>query len=200
MRNQLKNEYIISQLQKQKELDIKYQIDLKLAKKEGRKIKKKDYQVVEEIHENEETVKEVLRRSRSLLFKYSDQWYTNQEKRAKILFDQYPELFNAYILVLEFRDWYSKTNIGVERYNHEQLLLKWIEKVKLIKSDHMKAIGITIKRHRAQILNFFLEGYSNATAEALNRNIRKFIGVNYGIRIMDFFYFRLNLIHASTSK
>ena len=106
----------------------------------------------------------------------------------------------AYILVLDFRDWYSEINIGSERYKLEQQLLKWIEKVKVIKSDYMKVIAITIKKHRTQILNYFIEGYSNATAEALNRNIRKFIGANYGIRNLDFFYFRLNLFNASTSK
>ena len=200
MRNQLRIAYIMNQIQKQKALDIKYKIDLKQAKKEGRKIYKRNYKLVEETHQNGDTTIELLKRSRSLLYKYSDKWYDNQINRASILFEEYPELMEAYILVLDFRDWYSKINVGSERYKLEQQLLKWIEKVKVIKSDYMKAIAITIKKHRTQILNYFIEGYSNATAEALNRNIRKFIGANYGIRNLDFFYFRLNLFNASTSK
>lgn len=199
-RNELKNNYIVDQMKQQKQLDIKYQIALKKAKKEGRKISRKSYKLTPTIHDNGDDTKQLLTRSRYLLYKYESEWNSNQIKRAQILFDTFPKLFDIYILVIEFREWYSKLNIGESRLKLEQSLLEWIETIRKFKSTHLKALATSIKRHRGQILNYFILGYSNATAEALNRNIKRFIGVNYGIRDLNFFYFRLNTLHSRTSK
>ena len=52
---------------------------------------------------NGETRKEVLARSRFLLFRMPKKWTENQRERAKILFKEYPKLRTAYRLAVKFR-------------------------------------------------------------------------------------------------
>lgn len=47
-------------------------------------------------YENGDTKKELLARSRYLLFKSSDKWTQSQKQRAKILFNEFPDLQKAY--------------------------------------------------------------------------------------------------------
>ncbi|MFY1047440.1 ISAon1 family transposase [Chryseobacterium sp. GP-SGM7] len=51
-----------------------------------------------EIFENGDTQKQLLARSRYLLYKSREKWTENQSARAKILFSQYPDLEKAYNL------------------------------------------------------------------------------------------------------
>lgn len=199
VRIQLRTNHIIEQQKKQDLLNRKYMIDAKIAKKNNTKIKRSDYKIKEVIHPNGDTTKELLTRSRYLLFKYEDQWNTNQENRAQILFDLFPEFLDIYILILDFRMWYSKDDIGMDLGTKKFKLDNWIIKLKACKNDHISALATTIKRHSGQIINYFIEGYTNASAEALNRNIKRFIGVNYGIRELNYFYYRLDLLNSSTS-
>jgi hypothetical protein len=53
-----------------------------------------------------------------------------------------------------------------------------------------------IKRNLAQFINYFIAKETNATAEALNQNLQRFINVNYGARNSDFFLYRVK-IHFS---
>ena len=52
---------------------------------------------------NGDTLKELLARSRYLLYKFEDDWTINQAKRATILFEKYPLLKSVYKLTLNFR-------------------------------------------------------------------------------------------------
>lgn len=199
LRIEIKNQYLIDLHEKEKKLNHKYKQDLRLAKRQGIKLAKSEYTLKPEIHLNGETTKQLLSRSRFLLYKITDDWNDEQEKRATILFDLFPKLFKAYVCVLNFRSWYSKDDIGTLRNFKELKLMTWLEDVSKIKSNAFKTLKNTISKNRGQILNYFIEGKSNASAEALNRNIQKFIGVNYGIRNINYFFFRLNILHHSTS-
>jgi len=69
-----------------------------------------------EILSNGDTLKELLARSRYLLYKLETQWTMNQAKRANILFEKFPQIKQAYKLVLQFRSIYNQTKI--EAVNH----------------------------------------------------------------------------------
>jgi transposase len=56
------------------------------------------------IYSNGDTLKELLARSRYLLYTYEEDWTFNQAKRAAILFDKYPTLKSVYDLTLSFRN------------------------------------------------------------------------------------------------
>jgi transposase len=51
-----------------------------------------------ELFSNGDTLKQLLARSRYLLYKSSSKWAKNQHERAKILFEKYPDIEKAYKL------------------------------------------------------------------------------------------------------
>ena len=62
-------------------------------------------------YENGDTRKELLARSRYLLFKSGEKWTLSQSKRAEILFREYPDLKTAYGLSHSLRIIFSKNTI-----------------------------------------------------------------------------------------
>ncbi len=63
-----------------------------------------------EVLSNGDTLKELLARSRYLLYKYEDDWTASQSKRAAILFQSYPLLKTAYEFTISFRNIYKNTS------------------------------------------------------------------------------------------
>jgi transposase len=57
-----------------------------------------------EVFNNGDTRKQLLARSRYLLYKAPNNWTQNQYLRAKILFEQYPDIKKAYTLVQGLRN------------------------------------------------------------------------------------------------
>ena len=60
---------------------------------------------------NGDTCRELLKRSRYLLFKSADKWTKKQKQRAEILFDEYPDKKKAYCLCHSLRMIFSKNTI-----------------------------------------------------------------------------------------
>lgn len=136
---------------------------------------------------NQETRKELLARSRGLLFKFPAQWTERQRERALILFQEYPEIKEAYDLILKFRTFYHCKD--PERA--KQKLDEWLSLVDQSKLSEIKNFAFTVQSHRTEILNYFTTRKTNAPAEALNSHIQRFFINNYGIRNRDFFHFRI---------
>jgi transposase len=61
------------------------------------------------VYENGDTQKQLLARSRYLLFKSPEKWTVKQKQRAKILFDQYPDIKEGYSLTHSLRMVLRKT-------------------------------------------------------------------------------------------
>jgi hypothetical protein len=59
---------------------------------------------------NGDTVKQLLARSRYILYKSREKWTINQEERARILFELYPDIKTAYILSQQLRAIYNNNN------------------------------------------------------------------------------------------
>ena len=66
---------------------------------------------VPDILSNGDTKKQLLARSRYLLFKSSEKWTEKQKTRAKILFDLYPDIKKAYSLTHSLRMIFSKNKV-----------------------------------------------------------------------------------------
>ena len=60
---------------------------------------------------NGDTPRQLLARSRYLLFKSADKWTQSQKRRAEILFEQYPDLREAYSLAHSLRMIFSKNTV-----------------------------------------------------------------------------------------
>lgn len=63
-----------------------------------------------ELLENGDTPKQLLARSRYLLYKSSSKWTNNQQERARLLFEKYPDIKKAYSLSQQLRSIYNNNN------------------------------------------------------------------------------------------
>jgi transposase len=141
---------------------------------------------------NGDTLKELLVRSRYLLYKFEDDWTPNQSQRAAVLFEKYPLLKVAYELTLDFRDIYknsSKTNAMAQ-------FKEWKEKAIAMKIDEFNTVVNSIEYHLDNILNFFDNRSTNANAESFNSKIKGFRANLRGVVDVKFFLFRLGKLFA----
>lgn len=157
----------------------------------GEKFKPKKFHYKEQRLENGETPMELLARSRYLLFKFPHQWTSKQQKRAGVLFKLYPQIKQAYNLSCKFRNFISKKNIGRHYLEIDKQLHDWYENVEDADIDEMLNFKAMIESNEEYIVNYFIQGETNALAEGINSKIQKFISSNQGTRDRDFFFFRL---------
>ncbi|NCP85554.1 MAG: transposase, partial [Bacteroidetes bacterium] len=127
-----------------------------------KKAKEKGKKYHPEVLENGDTVKELLARSRYLLYKLEDDWTLNQAKRAAILFKKYPRLEQAYKLTLSFRNIYKNTSKDKALAQFNQ----WKETVQQSKIDKFNTALNSVEYHLDNILNFFNNRSTNANAES----------------------------------
>ncbi len=165
--------------------------------KNGQEYKKQKFIYKEKVLLNGETPSEILRRSRYLLYKFPEQWTNKQEARSKVLFSEYHVLQETYKRSCEFRNWYSRKNIGEHNLILEKKLFQWYEDVETSGITELMNFSSTVERNQDYILNYFYQnGASNAMAENRNGKIKKFINSNQGTRDRDFFFFRLKKYFA----
>jgi transposase len=145
------------------------------------------------VFKNGDTKKQLLARSRYLLFKSADKWTEKQKRRAEILFDEYPDIKKAYSLTHSLRMIYSKNTIkDAARLN----LAKWYNQVTDSEFKSFNTISATIYEHYEEILNFFVNRSTNASAESFNAKIKSFRASLKGVIDINFFLFRLSKIYA----
>jgi transposase len=145
------------------------------------------------ILENGDSKKQLLARSRYLLFKSAEKWTVKQKQRAKILFELYPNLKKAYSLAHSLRMIFSKNSIkDAARLS----LAKWYNQVAESEFKSFNTIAATIHEHYEEILNFFTNRSTNASAESFNAKIKEFRANLRGVADVDFFLFRLTKIYA----
>ena len=143
--------------------------------------------------ENGDTKKQLLARSRYLLFKSANKWTLTQNQRAKILFAQYPNIRDAYNLTHELRLIFSKTKEKAVAYTK---LAKWYNKVTESEFKSFNTISATIYTHYREILNFFDNRSTNASAESFNAKLKNFRSSLRGVCDITFFLFRVAKIYA----
>ena len=146
-----------------------------------------------EVFENGDTRKQLLARSRYLLFKSRNKWTESQKKRAKILFELYPDIENAYNLTDELRRIYSSTKIKGVAYTK---LAHWYKHVEDMGYDSFQVVKQTIYENYIDILNFFDNRSTNSSAESFNAKIKNFRAQLRGISDVKYFLFRLQKIYA----
>ena len=146
-----------------------------------------------ELLENGDTRKQILARSRYLLYKSSSKWTDNQVERSKILFEHYPDIEKAYKLCQNlswiFNNTKDKTSALIR-------LAKWDEKIRQAQFKSFNSISRTMSIHYKNILNYFDNRSTNASAESFNAKIKAFRTQFRGVRNVEFFLFRLTNIFA----
>lgn len=157
-----------------------------------KKVKEKGEKYYPALLANGDTEKELLARSRYLLYKFEEDWTTNQNKRAIILFDKHPALKVAYKLTLEFRSIYQNTN----KMKAFTAFNDWKEKVLQMKIEEFNTVVNSIEYHLDNILNFFDNRSTNANAESFNSKIKGFRANLRGVTDVKFFLFRLEKLFS----
>ena len=158
---------------------------------EEAKLSGKEY--IPQILENGDSKKQLPARSRYLLFKSADKWTERQKQRAEILFELCPNLKKAYSPAHSLRMIFSKNSIkDAARLS----LAKWYNQVAESEFKSFNTIAATIYEHYQEILNFFVNRSTNASAESFNAKIKKIKANLRGVADVDFFLFRLTKIYA----
>ena len=143
--------------------------------------------------DNGDTRRELLVRSRYLLYKSPEKWSPSQKERAKTLFREYPSVKQAYSLSNSLRRIFNKQSTNESaRLN----LARWYNNVELSGIDSFQTIMDTIQLHYNEILNYFINRSTNASAEQLNSKIKAFRKSLRGVQELKFFFFRLSKIYA----
>ncbi|QYS87904.1 transposase [Flavobacterium oreochromis] len=157
------------------------------------KAKKNKKKFNPELLKNGETKKQLLARSRYLLYKRKNKWTENQKERAKIVFEIYPDIEIAYQLSIELSNIFQNTTNKIYAYTK---LAKWHEKVNQTGFKAFNTISRTIINHYKTILNYFDNRSTNASAESFNAKIKAFRSKFRGVRNIEFFLFRLTNLYA----
>ena len=182
---------VLTEERKKREEKKALERELKAACKERGKVWKKRKEAITKpkTYNNGDTTKELLARSRYLLFSLREKWTPSQQERAEILFREFPEIKKAYDLMIQFRSFYQ-TKIGDTAAAKERLK-DWYGEVGTSNIDEMETFASTVAHHESTIMNYFETGQTNAFAESLNSQIQRFVQSNQGANDRDFFHFRL---------
>ena len=142
---------------------------------------------------NGDTRKELLMRSRYLLFKSANKWTDRQALRAAILFREYPDIKTAYGLCHSLRMIFSKNTI---KDAARLAMARWYNKVEEAGLHSFNVIAATFYEHYDEILNFYNNRSSNAMAESFNAKIKLFRANLRGVADKKFFLFRIANLFA----
>ena len=102
---------------------------------------------------NGETLVEALTRCRTQLGKSREKWTEKEKERAKILFELYPKLEEAYNLVNDLRVIFRNKKLDKEAAKVS--FTKWYGKVAKSTLREIKSVKDTIKQYEDEILNYF---------------------------------------------
>ncbi len=176
------------------ELRIKHRWDaIQQANEEMEEAKRKNEDYVPYRYSNGDTRRELLIRSRYLLFKSADKWTEKQKQRAAILFEEYPDIKKAYGLCHSLRMIFSKNTI---KDAARLAMARWYNKVEEAGMHSFNVIAATFYEHYDEILNFYNHRSSNAMAESFNAKIKLFRANLRGVADKKFFLFRIAKLYA----
>ena len=173
------------------------------GEKRGRKPMRLNARFVPERLSNGDTMLDLLTRGKRLLAQSGDKWGTTQKARAALLFKHFPELQKAYGLVQSLRSIFGtdKDKRGKKdnkpETSREEASVKldaWCQKVTECTLREVKSARDCILEKRDEVLNYFIKGSTNASAESINAKMKGFRSEIHGIQDLPFFLFRCTKI------
>ena len=130
----------------------------------------------------------MLARSRNMLAQSGDKWGESKKERARLLFEQYPQMKEAYSIVCKVRAIFK---MKISREEAKEKLHEWYKEVNACTFREVKAARNAIQGKEEYILNYFLNRSTNAAAESLNSKIKGFRALLHGIADIPFFLYRV---------
>jgi len=139
---------------------------------------------------NGDSPKQLLARSRYILYKSQEKWTIKQKQRAEILFEQFPDIKKAYNLSQGIKLIFNQNIIkNVARVK----LAKWYNDVEDSGFKAFNIVSNTIQLNYDTILNYFNNRSTNASAESFNAKIKAFRSQFRGVKNIDFFLYNSSL-------
>lgn len=155
--------------------------------------KQKGVPYIPELLSNGDSHKQLLARSRYLLYKAASKWTEKQSRRAKILFREYPDIHQAYSLVNNLRTIFNDTKDKGVAFTK---LAHWYKQVEDTGFKAFNTVANSIQLNYRSILNYFQNRSTNASAESFNAKIKAFRSQFRGVKNVEFFLFRLINVFA----
>lgn len=121
------------------------------------------------VYKDERAV-EFLTQCKHLILKSADKWGKSQKERARLLFRLYPKLKTAFYLMAKLRAIFR--NKELKREPARERLHQWYKDVSASKLPEMISARDTIKEREEEVLNYFVNRSTNASAESLNSKIK----------------------------
>jgi transposase len=176
------------------EIRIKHRWEALEAENEAIEMAKKGkFNFEPKLLDNGDSLKQLLARSRYLLYKSEHNWTNEQEQRARILFNRYPDIEVAYQLTQKLSWIFNHTKDKIYAFTR---LAKWHEKVEQAGFKSFNTLSRTIINHHKTILNYFDNFSTNASAESFNAKIKAFRAQYRGVGNINFFLFRIAKLYA----
>lgn len=158
----------------------------------GRKPARLNSRYTPETLSNGDTKVELLTRSRNLLTKSPDKWSDTQKERARLVFDNFPVIKEAFTVINSLRAIFRNKNI--DRNEAKTALHSWYDKVSQCTIREVKSARDAIKAMEEEVLNYFINRSTNASAESLNSKLKGFRSQLHGVSDLPFFMYRISRI------
>lgn len=158
----------------------------------GRKPSRKNEAYVPFRYANGDTRSELLTRSRYLLMMPANKWTESQKTRAKILFEEYPAIQEAYSLSHSLRIRYNSTSPDL--ICCYESIRQWIILARKSGIEAFSSVADTFEDKFPNVIKYFNNRATNAFAESLNAKLKNFRGSVRGVSDMKFFLYRVSLI------
>ena len=139
-----------------------------------------------------DTLVELLTRCRCALTQTPDKWSERTKERMDLLFRLYPKIKESYDIVNKLRAIFRSTSL--DRDAARVKLHGWYKTVNRCTLREVKSARDAIKSRENNVLNYFLERSTNASAESLNSKMKGFRAQLRGVSDLPFFMYRLCLI------
>ena len=146
-----------------------------------------------ELLPNGDTLKQLLARSRHLLFKHPSRWSENQKHRAELLFMRFPRLKLAYDLGIALGDIFNKCQDKKIAFTKLGL---WHNQVENAGIASFESVARSIAAHHQYILHYFDNRSTNASAESFNAKLKAFRSLFRGVRDTTFFLYSVMKLYA----
>lgn len=146
-----------------------------------------------EVLSNGDTIRQLLARSRHLLFKHPGRWTESQKHRAELLFIRFPKLRQAYDLGIALGDIFTKCKDKTLAFTKLGLWHNQVENAGILSFE---SVAKSIAAHHPEILHYFDNRSTNASAESFNAKLKAFRSVFRGVRDTTFFLYRVMKLYA----
>lgn len=138
-------------------------------------------------------LKQLLARSRYLLFKHPTKWTESQKHRAALLFLGFPLLKKAHDLGIALGDIFNKCKDKKVAFTRLGL---WHNQVDASGIASFESVARSIAAHHPYILHYFDNKSTNASAEFFNAKLKAFRSIFRGVRDTQFFLYRVMKLYA----